>query len=186
MVIRKRRILVGGEEIEVEAFETEVVPGSGEEAAIDSLLREEKIEKEIKHALERIARVYDGYRGKPKNVWFYYKIGKILQFVDKKGFDKERQRIWGRIAADLRPDIFSGKERAPKRIARYPQAMYLLGKRDKEEVGKIKWSHWFEILQYPGIREDEHTVKQILEECLSKNLSRQDLRSLLKKVHRHQ
>ncbi len=180
LVVRKQKIVIDGREVEVDVFETEVVPGSGqEESAIDSLLREDEIEKEVREAVKQIDAVAAEYGQKEKDVWYYYRIGEILQFVDSKGFEKERPRIWHRIAADRRPLVFFGKEKVPKKIDRYPEYMYRLSKQDKEIVGKLNWSHWFEILQYPTVFDNREGLKQLISDCVTNNLSRDELRKMV-------
>lgn len=184
MVLRKKTIVIDGKELEVEMFDTRVIPGEDVEEAIDSLLREEEIEKEIGHAIPKIDSIAEEYKSKKKDVWFYYKIGKVLQFVDKKGFAKEKTRIWERVANNLRPEIFFGKENPPKKATRYPEIMYQLAKQKKENVGKLTWSHWFEILQYPNIYNNSHVIQKLVLECIKYKLSREKLRNRVLEINR--
>jgi hypothetical protein len=182
MVVRKKKIIVDGQEMEVEMFETAVVPGKRAEEAVEHLLREEEIEKEVNEIIKKIDTIAQNYQGKDKDIWFYYEIGKVLRFVDKKGFSKEKARIWERIGADLRPTIIYGKDVAPKRAARYLEQMYLLAKQKKGLVRKLDWYMWFEILQYQKIRENEEIVRQVIRECRQKKMSRERLRDRLKEI----
>jgi len=87
MVIRKKKIKINGKEIEVDAFDTSLIPGSGtEEEAIECLLKEEEIEKEIKSVIEKIKKMSERHPNKHKNTLYYYEVGQVLQFVNKKQF----------------------------------------------------------------------------------------------------
>jgi len=186
MPIRKKKIKIDGKEIEVDVYDTRLIPGSGkEEEAIESLFREDKIENEIQKEIKKIDDVAKEYKNKKKDIWFYYKIGEILQFVDKKGFIKERRLIWERIADNLRPEIFFGKKAPPKKSKRYPEIMYLLAKQKKEDIHRITWSHWFEIFQYPRVYKNKGVFCSLLKECEFKHLSSKQLRKRVREENKN-
>ena len=175
-----------GKEIEVDVYDTRLIPGSGkEEEAIESLYQEDKIEGEVQKAVKKIDVVAEEYKKRKKDIWFYYKIGKILQFVDQQGFINERKLIWERIADNLRPEIFFGKKAPPKKSKRYPEIMYLLAKQKKEDIPRITWSHWFEILQYPRVYKKPDVLYSLLQECEVKHLSSQQLRKRVQEENRN-
>ena len=177
---------IDGKEIEVEIYDTVLKPGSGkEEEAIESLIREDEIEKEIQKVIKETDIVANEYKNKEKDIWFYYKIGKILQFVDQKGFIKERHKIWERIADNLRPEIFFGKKVPPKKSKRYPEIMYLLAKQKEEDIPCITWSHWFEILQYPKIYKRYDIVQKILKKCELQKISSEGLRKWVQQLNKN-
>jgi len=177
MVLRKKKIVIDGKEMEVDVFDTKIIPGSGKEIhSVEKLLREEKIENAIQYALKDIENVAKKYSRKKRNIWYYYEIGKILQFVDEKKFVDVKGLIWERMAGNLRPDLFSGKKTPPKKAKAYPEIMYLLAKQKKEYISNITWSHWFEILQYHKIYNNTQVLRSLLQECEKKQLSSEKLR----------
>ncbi|TET08434.1 hypothetical protein E3J84_06220, partial [Candidatus Aerophobetes bacterium] len=109
-IVRREKILIDGKEIEVDIFDAKVVLGSGEELeSIEELLKEEEIEKAIQAALKEVETIAQKYPAKEKDIWYCYEVGKVLQFVDAKGFTDRKGLIWHRIAYDLRPDLFGGR-----------------------------------------------------------------------------
>lgn len=186
MPIRKKEIKIDGKKIEVDVYDTRLIPGSGkEEEAIESLYREDKIEDEIQKEVKKLDDVAEEYKNRKKDIWFYYKIGEILQFVDREGFRKERGLIWERIADNLRPEIFFGKKTPPRKSKRYPEIMYLLGKQEKEDIPRITWSHWFEILQYPRVYKNRDMLCSLLQECEVKGISSEQLRKRVQEENKN-
>lgn len=186
MVVKKKMMEIDGKQVEVEVFETELIPGKNEDEAIAGLLREEEIEKAVLDALPQLENLWREYANREKGVMYYYEMGKVLQFVDRRKFQNERAKIWRRIAKDLKPIYFFGKEQAPQedKIARYPETMYLLSKQPIEDVRRVTWSHWFEILQYPRIRESRRLVRKLLDECAEEALTSQELRRKVQALNR--
>jgi hypothetical protein len=185
MVIKRKRIIINGEEIDVDIFETAFTPGKGDElAAIKNLLQEAEIEQEILRRLKEIDVIQAEYQNKEKDIWFYYKIGKILQFVDSKKWTEQRNQIWERIANNLRPEVFFGKSIAPKKSKVYPEIMYLLAKQDKRNISKLTWSHWYEILQYPKICKNKEILKKIIDEVGKKRFSSDTLRKRVQDINK--
>jgi len=184
MVIKRKIIEINGKKVEVDAFETSLILGNGkEEKALERLLEEDEIESEIIKKLREIDNIAKEYQRKNKDIWFYYKIGKVLQFVDEKQ-SISRLKIWERIADNLRPDVFFGKPTPPKNSKKYPQIMYLLAKQKYENVNRVTWSHWFEILQYPRIYDNEMILESLLQECEDKNFSSERLRKRVQELNR--
>jgi hypothetical protein len=183
VVVRKKLIEIDGKQVEVEVFDTEIIPGKNENRAIAELLREDEIEKAVVEVLPKLDTLRKQYVGQQKDVMYYYEMGKLLQFVDKRGFQKEKAQIWTRIAGDLRPELFFGKDEPPKKISRYPEYMYRLAKYERRLVRKLPWSHWFEILQYPNIYENEKVLSEIVEEHMKRDLSRDELRERVKQLN---
>jgi hypothetical protein len=188
MVIRKKKIKINGKEIEVDAFDTSLIPGSGtEEEAVDRLLKEEEIEKEIKNVIEKIKKVSESYPNKQKNTLYYYEVGQLLQFVDKKNLTKEKGKIWHRLAYDLEPDLFGGERKDANEAKRHPEFMYLLAKVDKKHISKATWGQWYEILKFKEFKEiykHKKLLVQVLAECAKKNLSGIPLRNRIKQLRR--
>ncbi len=183
MPIRRKKIKIDGKEIEVDVYDTRLIPGSGkEEAAIESLYREDKIEDEIQKAVKKIDSVAEEYKERKKDIWYYYKVGEILQFVDDKEFLDAKGAIWERMADNLRPELFTGSKIPPKKPKIYPERMYLLAKQNREDIERVTWSHWFEILQYPKIYKNQKVVAQLLRECEEKRLSSGELRKRIQQV----
>jgi len=184
-ILRRETILVNGKEIEVDTFDAKVIVGSGEELeSIDELLRQEEVEKAIQDALGRIESIAEKYAGKERDVWYYYEVGKVLQFVGNEGFTDRKGLIWRRMAHDLRPDLFGGKRKNPEEAKRYPETMYYLGKQKKENVKRARFGQWYEILKFKRIYEgkDNELLDKILAECESKNLSSVQLRQRIKEL----
>lgn len=183
MVLRKKKIVIDGKEMEVDVFDTKIIPGSGKEIhSVEKLLREEKIENAIQYALKDIENVAKKYSRKKRNIWYYYEIGKILQFVDEKKFVDVKGLIWERMADNLRPELFTGSKKPPKKSQTYPERMYLLAKQNRKDIERVTWSHWFEILQYQKIYKNQKVVAQLLGECEEKRLSSGELRKRIKEV----
>lgn len=185
MVVRKKKIEINGKEIEADVFDTSLIPGSGTEGeAIDSLLREEEIEKEIKNVLEKIRKISGKYPDRQKNIQYYYEVGQVLQFVDTKSFTNERGKIWHRLAYDLEPALFGGKKKNPDEAKRHPEFMYLLAKVDKKYLNRANWDQWYEILKFKDVHKNDKLLNQILTECAKKNLAGIPLRNKIKQLRK--
>ncbi len=110
-ILRREKIVIDGKEIEVDTFDAKVILGSGKELeSIDELLTQEEVEKAIQEALKEIEAIAQKYPDKEKDIWYCYEVGKVLQFVDTKGFTDRKGLIWHRMAYDLRPDLFGGRK----------------------------------------------------------------------------
>jgi hypothetical protein len=180
-ILRREKIVVNGKEIEVDTFDAKVVLGSGKELeSIDELLTEEEIENAIQIALKEIEIIAQKYPDREKNVWYCYEVGKVLQFVDTKGFTDRRGLIWRRMAFDLRPDLFNRRKKDTEESKRYPEFMYHLGKQSKKNVRRATFNQWREILKFKEIYEDENKefLEQILTICEKEGLSRQRIKKL--------
>ena len=166
-ILRRETINVDGKEIEVDTFDARVILGSGKELeSIDELLRQEEAEKAIQDALNKIETIAGKYVTKERSLWYYYEVGKVLQFVDNQDFtDRSRGLIWQRMAYDLRPDLFGGERKNAQESRRYPETMYHLGKQLKTNVDKAKFEQWYEILKFKDIYKDNDLLKQILAVC---------------------
>lgn len=186
MVVKKQKIKIDGKEVEVEVFETAIIPGRNEDNAISELLKEEEIEKAVMEVIPQIERLWKEYSQGEKDVMYYYGVGKLLQFVDKRKFVQQRSKIWRRMAKDLKPECFFGKTETPQenKIARYPETMYLLSKQREEDAKRVTWSHWYEILQYPKIRENKRLVRMLLDGCTKMDLTSQELRKKVQQLNR--
>jgi hypothetical protein len=181
-ILRREKIVVNGKEMEVDTFDAKVVLGSGKELeSIEELLIEEGIEKAIQAALKEIETVAQKYPDKTGNIWYCYEVGKVLQFVDIKGFTKRKGLIWRRMAYDLRPDLFGGSRKNPEEAKRYPETMYHLGKQSKEAVNRAAFDQWYEILKFKGVYKDKDLLEQILVVC-EQGLSSVQLRTRIKEL----
>lgn len=180
-ILRKEIIHVDGKEIEVDTFEATLILGSGTELeTIDELLQQEEAEKAIRDALGNIETIAAKYAGKVRDIWYYYNVGKILQFVDSKGFtDRSKYRVWQRMAHDLHPELFGGIRKNAREATRYPEIMYHLGKQLEENVGRATFAQWYEILKFKDIYKGKDPLEQILTAC-EKGLSGVQLRQRIK------
>jgi len=184
-ILRREKIVVGGEEIEVDTFDAKVVLGSGEELeSIEELLIEEEIEKSIQAALKEIETIATKYPGKEKDIRYCYQVGKVLQFVDNKGFTDRRGLIWRRMAFDLRPKLFTQKRNNPEESKRYPEFMYHLGKQSEKNVARVSFDQWYEILKFREIYKDKKLLERILTVCEEENLSGIGLRGRIKELRK--
>jgi len=184
-IVRRDTIEWGGKEIEVDIFDARVVLGSGEELeSIEELLIEEEIEKAIQVTLKEIESIAGKYPNKEKDIRYCYEVGKVLQFVDTKGFTERKGLIWHRMAYDLRPDLFGGSKKNANEAKRYPETIYHLGKQSKEAIKRATFDQWYEILKFKRIykQKDDELLDQILAECESKNLSGIQLRRRIKEL----
>lgn len=187
-ILRRETILVDGEEIAVDTFDAKVILGSGKELeSIEELLVEEEVEKAIQGVLKEIETIAQRYPDKEKNIWYCYEVGKVLQFVDTKGFTERKGLIWRRMAYDLRPDLFGGKKKNADESKRYPEIMYYLGQQRKENVKRASFDQWYEILKFRRIYKgkDSELLNKILAECESKKLSSVQLRQRIKELQQH-
>lgn len=184
-ILRREKIVVDGKEIEVDTFDARVVLGSGDELEdIEELLTEEEIETAIQAALKEIETIAKKYPDKVKNIWYSYEVGKVLQFVDAKGFTDRKGLIWRRMAYDLRPDLFGGKTKDWEEARRYPQIIYYLGKQKSENIKRASFRQWYEILKFKRIYKgkDNKLLEQILNECESRKLSIIQLNQRIKEL----
>lgn len=181
-IVRRDTIQWGGKEIEVDIFDAKVVLGSGEELeSIEELLTEEEIEKAIQAALKEIETIAQRYPNKEKDIWYCYEVGKVLQFVDDKGFTDRKGLIWHRMAYDLRPDLFGGRKKNANEAKRYPETMYHLGKQSTEAIKRATFDQWYEILKFKDIYKDKGLLEQILVVC-EQGLSSIQLRQKIKEL----
>jgi hypothetical protein len=181
-ILRREKIVIDGKEIEVDTFDAKVILGSGKELeSIDELLTEEEVENAIQAALKKIETIAQKYHDKTGNIWYCYEVGKVLQFVDTKGFTDRKGLIWHRIAYDLRPDLFGGTRKNPQEAKRYPETMYHLGKQSKEDVKRASFDQWYEILKFKNIYKDKKLLEQILDVC-EQGLSSTQLRQRIKEL----
>jgi len=181
-ILRREKIVIDGKEIEVDTFDAKVVLGSGKELeSIEELLTEEEIEKAIQAALQEIETITHKYPDKEKDIRYCYEVGKVLQFVDTKGFTKRRGLIWHRMAYDLRPDLFGGRKKNANEAKRYPETMYHLGKQSKEAIKRARFDQWYEILKFKDIYKDQGLLEQVLVVC-EQGLSSIQLRQKIKEL----
>lgn len=179
-IIRRVKIRVDGQETEVDTFDAKVILGSGEELeSIEELLIEEEIE--IQDVLKKIEVLAQKYPNKEKDLYYCYEVGKVLQFVDVRGFTDRKNLIWRRMAYDLRPDLFSGKRENSKESIRYPETMYHLGRQDKQAIDRATFDQWYEILKFKDIYKDQSLLEQILKVC-EQGLSSIQLRREIEKL----
>ena len=168
MVVRKKKFIINGQEVEVPVFDTKIISGKEiDTGTLDKLSKEEKIEKKLQDAIERIRIAKAIYKNIVKNINYFYTVGKILQFVDKNDYlKKQRGKIWQRMARDIAPELFlfDGKKKL-RESKRYPEFMYLLAKIPKQFIDKASWDKWYEIMKFRKIYEKQKLLKQILEEC---------------------
>jgi hypothetical protein len=181
-ILRREKIVIDGKEIEVDTFDARVVLGSGKELeSIDELLTQEEVEKAIQAALKEIETIAPKYPAKEKDIWYCYEVGKVLQFVDTKGFTDRKGLIWHRMAYDLRPDLFGGRKKNANEAKRYPETMYHLGKQFKEAVKRATFDQWYEILKFKDVYKDKDLLEQILVVC-EQGLSSGQLRQKIKEL----
>lgn len=192
MVIRKKKIIINGQEFTVDVFETKIKHGKEiEEGTINAILEEEKIEDAVKEAMQKIRDVRKKYEDIEKNLDYYHEVGKALQFIDKKGFSDRhgnKSGILKRMAADLGPELLFGKP-VLKKEGTNPEAeskrliekMYQLGKFKKTDLPKANWWQWYEILKFKGLYNQRGTLKIIFDLC-AKNVSYVQLREEIVKL----
>jgi len=181
-IVRRGTIQWGGKEIEVDIFDAKVVLGSGEEVeSVEELLIEEEIEKAIQTVLKEIEIIAQKYPDKEKNIWYCYEVGKVLQFIDTKGFTDRKGLIWHRMAYDLRPDLFGGRKKNVNEAKRYPETIYHLGKQSKEAIKRATFDQWYEILKFKDVYKDKYLLEQILVVC-EQGLSSVQLRNRIKEL----
>jgi len=183
MVLRKRKITIDGDKIEIEEYDTKVVLGNGNEMErIEELLREDEIEESIQKTLGEIEHIATRYPKKEKNLGYYFEVGKILQLIDKGNYLKDRHSIWKRMAHDLRPDLFGGKKEKEKEAARIPEFMYFLGKQNGRNIKRANWDQWYEIHKFKRMWSDKKLLDLILRECEEKKLGSMALRNRIKEL----
>jgi len=174
MVVRKKKIIIEGQEVEVPVFDTKITPGKEIDTdTLDKLSKEEEIEKKLQDAIGKIRIVKTKYKNTVKNINYFYAVGKILQFVDKEDYlKKQRGKIWQRMNLDHAPELFlfdpekiANYKKMVQESKRYPEFMYLLAKIPKELLKMTSWDQWREILKFPEIYKKQKLLKEILKEC---------------------
>ncbi len=144
-------------------------------------MTQEEVEKAIQEALKEIEAIAQKYPDKEKDIWYCYEVGKVLQFVDTKGFTDRKGLIWHRMAYDLRPDLFGGRKKNANEAKRYPETMYHLGKQSKEAIKRATFDQWYEILKFKDIYKDKSLLERILVVC-EQGLSSIQLREKIKEL----
>jgi hypothetical protein len=179
--VRKKKIkFPNGKELEIDAFDAEIVLGNGEEfQSAEELLEQAEIEESAQAALKEIDVIAQRRPDREKNIWYCYEVGKILQFVDEKGFTDRKGLIWRRMAYDLRPELFGRKRKNAEESKRYPETMYHLGKQLRKNVERANFDQWYEILKFKEIYRDKELLGQILAAC-EQGLSGIQLRQRIK------
>jgi hypothetical protein len=181
--IKKQIIEVNGKKVEVSIFGTTIKPGEENVLKnIDDLLKEEKIENIVKDIFMEIEKIAIKYPHKKKNLKYYYDVGKMLQFVDEKGFTDMRGLIWERMSHDFNPELFGGKKQDRSESKRHPEFMYLLAKVDKKYLSNANWDQWYEILKFKEIYKIQNLLEEILLDCKNNKLSGIPLRNKIKKL----
>lgn len=181
MVLRVKKIKIDGEEIEVEEFDSKVVPGSGnEETSIKNLFEEEEIENALNRAIRAIELIFR--KEKKGGLNYFYEVGKILGFVDKNGWQDIRGRIWERMAGNLRPDLFLGEKQIKTEKKRIPEFMYLIAKVPKRYLYTANLEQWHEILKFKNIYREEKLLEKILNFVRETNPSGSTVRKGIKKL----
>jgi len=168
MVVRKKKIIINGQEVEVPVFDTKIIPGKEIDTdTLDKLSKEEEIEKRLQDIIKKIKIVKAKYKNIVKNINYFYEVGKILQFIDKNNdFKEQRGKIWQRMARDIAPDLFLFDEKKElKESKRYPEFMYLLAKIPKKFINQASWDQWYEIVKFKAVYRKQKLLKDILEEC---------------------
>jgi len=187
MVVKKKKVIIDGQEIEVPIFETKITPGKELDInALDKLREEEQIEKDVQKIIERIRIVKAKYKNIRKNINYFYEVGKVLQFVDRKGFKRQRGKIWQRIARDLAPDLFLFDiKKSPQESKRYPEFMYFIAKVPKKFLKEASWDQWYEIMKFKDIYKKRKLLMRVLNEC-KLGISGPSLRSKIKDLLKNQ
>lgn len=173
MVVLKRKIIVDGREVEVPVFETKIEPGKDiSDDTLDSLRQEERLEKEIQNMAKKIEELALKFDTLEKNLDYFFEVGKLLQFVDNKGYLKFKGRIWQRLAHDLKPDLLFGKKKTKKESTspekeskRNIEDMYKLAKFPINSLHRATWNQWDEILKFKELYKDKELLNFILKEC---------------------
>jgi len=192
MVVVNRKIIIDGKEVEVPVFQTTIEPGKRiADDTIDSLHKEEQIEKEIQSVTEKIKKLAKRFKKIEKNVDYFFEVGKILRdFIEKRGYEKIRGRVWQRIAHDLEPKLLFGKTQT-KKIGRSPQIesrrniedMYKLAKFPKTILHKASWNQWDEILKFKDVHRNRKLLYLIIDGC-QRGMSGIPLRNKIKELRR--
>lgn len=190
--IKNTLIEVDGKKVRVPIFGTTIKLGDKNMMeSIDEWFEEDKIENIIKDVLKKIEKISTKYDDKKKNLKYYYEVGKILQFVDDKGYTDMRGLIWARMVHDFNPEffdfnpeLFSDEKEARRESKRHPEFMYLLGKVNKKYLSKVSWDQWYEILKFKDTYKDGNLLVQVLSECANNNLSGIPLRNKIKQLRK--
>jgi len=189
MVVLKTKIVIDGKTIEVPVFETKIKPGKEvTEDIVDLLQREEEIENKIQEIVKKIRSIVLKYGRIKRNLDYSFEVGSLLQFVDKKGYENVKGRIWQRIAHDLEPDLLFGKKKTIKKKSspekeskRNIEDMYQLAKFPKKYLHRVSWGQWDEILKFKEIYKNKRLLGLIMKEC-KRGLSGIALRNKIKSL----
>lgn len=160
--------------------------GGNLEDLIEETLQADEDDKIIKKEAKKIKKLIDITSGEEDTLRRWYKLGKMLQFVDRLNLRTEsaRKEAFVRLFRDLHVDI----ERNPslEKLIRYPQHMYTLAKLPEKIVfyEGMTWSRWFDILEYKTIVRDRKILYNIVKECCKNNWTTQELRKRLQLMNR--
>ena len=151
MVVRRQKILIDGKELEVPIFDTRITPGEELHGdTLDRLKEEEEVEGLVNQAIAKIETLKKKYQITSQNIDYFYRVGKILQFVDRRNnLRRQRGRVWQRMSRDLAPKLFdSNYKNNNQESRRYPEFMYLLAKVPKKFLKKASFYQWYEIMKF--------------------------------------
>jgi len=168
MVVRRQKILIDGKELEVPIFDTRITPGEELHGdTLDRLKEEEEVEGLVNQAIAKIETLKKKYQITSQNIDYFYRVGKILQFVDRRNnLRRQRGRVWQRMSRDLAPKLFdSNYKNNNQESRRYPEFMYLLAKVPKKFLKKASFYQWYEIMKFKEIYKKQKLLIKILKIC---------------------
>jgi len=187
MSTRKRKFIYtdrNGEDHEFEGFTLDLSKGSLDDLIGDAIDAEED-DKIIKEKSREIKEYINKNKNSKTKLKYWYKLGKILQFVDdlKLNSKEDQDEALLRIFKDLEP-VWGGKNSS--KIKRYPYHMYTLSKLPEDLVlyEGMTWSRWFDILEYRKIVKNKDLLIKIIEECCKGNWTESKLRKELQKYNK--
>ena len=162
----KKNIVLGKKEEGIYKYRTKVKFGEGFSDHISQVLQEREINKIIEKKSEELTKIANKIINKEKNLLYYYRIGKRLDFINSKDFKNVAMgSIFRRIAeesADILPMISS-----IDMAVRHFRFMYCIGQLEKENVMQASWDQWFEITKFKDLYKEPKLLKLVIKECNS-------------------
>jgi len=159
-----RKIKLGKKTFEGYEYVTKLDFSQDISIQISKVLREKKVNETIKKKVKELKELARKFTIKDKNIQYYYKIGKILLFLESNSLKEiARYSVFRRIIEEL-PEILP--EIKNKKVAiKHLDFMYGIGHLNKNILSKANWDQWYEIMKFKNMFRKRKLLDQILDGC---------------------
>ncbi len=161
-----RKMKLGKKTSEGYEYATKVDFSQDISTQISKVILEKELNETIKKKVKELKELARKFTRKDKNIQYYYKIGKILLFLDTnllKGV--ARYSVFRRIIEEL-PEILP-EIKNEKVATKHIDFMYGIGHLNKNLLAKGNWYQWYEIMKFKNMYVKRKLIDQILDECKS-------------------